>query len=99
MIKDEFGNRRYFGLYRGVVQSIADPQSLGRIQVVVPQVLDAQVTGWIWVQIGVGIGSKTPAIGQGVWIQFEGGDPSFPVCVGFFGSTTNVDVIDCGVIT
>lgn len=99
MIKDEFGNRRFFGLYRGVVQSIADPQSLGRVQILVPQVLDTEVTGWAWVRVTTGIGSKSPAVGQGVWVQFEGGDPSFPVCVGFFGTISNVDVIDCGVIT
>lgn len=99
MIKDEFGNRRYFGLYRGVIQSTADPQGLGRIQVLVPQVLDDQVTGWIWVQTSTSVGTKTPVVNQGAWIQFEGGDPSFPVCVGFFGTTGISDIIDCGVIS
>ena len=31
-----------------------------------------------------------PIIGQGVWIQFEGGDPSFPVLSGTFGVNQNL---------
>ena len=98
MIKDEFGNRRFFGLYRGVVQETNDPANQNRIRVMIPQVLATELTGWIWVQETTGITTRTPKVGQGAWIQFEGGDPSFPVCVGLFGSVTNSNNIDCGVI-
>lgn len=98
MIKDEFGNRRFFGLYRGVVKAVDDPENRGRVRVVIPQVLLNEVSGWIWVRDELGLKTKEPKIGQGIWVQFEGGDPSFPIGVGFFGSETNADVIDCGVI-
>jgi hypothetical protein len=28
---------------------------------------------------------QSPAVGQGVWVMFEGGDPSHPIWVGTFG--------------
>lgn len=82
MIKDEFGNRRFYGIYRGVVVSSSDPLGKGRLQLKVPQVLLDTVTGWAW---GTGTVAQIPAIGHGVWVMFEGGDPSYPVWVGVFG--------------
>lgn len=99
MIKDEFGNRRFFGLYRGVISATDDPDGQGRVKALIPQVLLNEMSGWMWVQDELGLKTKSPNIGQGVWVQFEGGDPSFPVVVGYFGPNQNPDVIDCGVIT
>jgi hypothetical protein len=98
MIKDEFGNRRFFGVYRGVVKDTNDPDGLGRVRAVIPQVLLTELSGWMWVAKEVSLTTKSVKIGQGIWVQFEGGDPSFPVGVGFFGNEVNLDVIDCGVI-
>jgi hypothetical protein len=98
MIKDEFGNRRFFGLYRGIIQAVDDPTNKGRVKVTIPQVLSDQTTSWVWVVEESGIPGRAPKVGQGVWMHFEGGDPSFPVCVGYFGETTNPWVIDCGEI-
>lgn len=98
MIKDEFGNRRFFGVYRGVIQDINDPDGQGRIRVSIPQVFLNEITSWIWITEESGYPARTPAVGQGAWIQFEGGDPSFPVCVGLFGEITNPWLIDCGEI-
>jgi hypothetical protein len=82
MIKDEFGNRRFFGIYRGIVVDTKDPLDRNRIRLEVPQVLLSETTGWAWALLQ---DSVTPSVGQGVWVQFEGGDPSFPVWISTFG--------------
>lgn len=85
MIKDEFGNRRFFGVYRGVVYSTADPLNKGRVKLKVPQVMASAVTGWAWPIADVSnIQSSVPLVGEGVFVMFEGGDPSFPLWSGKF---------------
>lgn len=81
MIKDSYGNTRFFGVYRGVVFSTDDPLSKSRIRVKIPQILADNPTQWAW---PVGVVGVIPTIGQGVWVQFEGGDPSYPVWQGTF---------------
>lgn len=95
MIKDEFGNRRFFGVYRGQVVDDKDPADKRRLRLLVPQVLGDQVTGWAWEQ-EAGLRTTLPSVGQGMWVQFEGGDPSFPVWVGSFGPMHSSDAIDGG---
>jgi Type VI secretion system/phage-baseplate injector OB domain len=85
MIKDDYGNRRFFGIYRGVVHDNNDPQKKRRIRVKVPQVLQDEPTQWIWHREDSYTKTQPPATNQGVWVMFEGGDPSFPVSVGTFG--------------
>jgi hypothetical protein len=41
-------DKRFFGLYRGVVVSTDDPTSQSRLRVLVPQVLGSAITGWAW---------------------------------------------------
>lgn len=84
MIKDESGNRRFYGVYRGVVADNVDPLSKGRIKVQVPQVLLEEVTGWAWPVQQSGNSHAIPPIGSGVFVGFEGGDPSFPIWFGTF---------------
>lgn len=88
MITDEYGNRRFYGTYRGVVVDVNDPLGKGRVRLKVPQILSGAVTDWAW-----GKGSKgihiAPTVNQGVWVEFEGGDPSFPVWGGVFGPDTS----------
>lgn len=74
------GSERFCGLYRGVVKDNADPQSLMRLLVQVPEVLGNEKS-WALPCIPVGI-SVVPAIGDGVWVMFEAGDPAKPVYVG-----------------
>ena len=95
MIKDEFGNRRFYGLYRGEVVDSADPSGGRRLRLRVPQLFHDQITGWAW-QSDPGLTIRLPSPGQGVWVQFEGGDPSFPVWTGTFGPKTTSDAIDGG---
>jgi hypothetical protein len=85
MIRDESGNQRFFGNYRGVVFDNNDPEKLGRIRVTVPQLFADTPTGWAWPKNSSGIVLQAPPIGQGVWVEFEGGDSSFPIWTGTFG--------------
>lgn len=84
MIKDPYGNGRFFGMYRGVVVSNSDPQGKGRLKLKVPQVLLDEVTGWADPVTQPGVLRTTPAVGEGVFVVFEGGDPSFPIWTGTF---------------
>lgn len=85
MVVDEYGNRRFYGLYRAVVFANNDPLGQGRLRLRVPQVLGSQVTDWAWVRNTPGVTVDPPAVGHGIWVLFESGDPSFPVVVGTFG--------------
>lgn len=86
MLKDYQGNVRFYGLYRGVVVATDDPKSLGRLKLQVPQVLLNEVTDWAYGVAQPGVTRTTPDIGSGVFVMFEGGDPSFPVWLGTFES-------------
>lgn len=77
--------KRFYGVYRGTVVSTKDPDGLRRIKVTVPQVLGEEPTEWAWPQDSSGVKILPPAVGQGVWVSFEGGDPSFPSWRGTFG--------------
>jgi hypothetical protein len=98
MITDSLGNRRFFGTYRGLVFDSNDPENLGRVRIQVPQVLQLEVSGWAPLSYQTGITTTPPPAGAGVWVQFEGGDPSFPICIGLFGKVPDPVVIDCGLI-
>lgn len=84
--------RRYFGKYRGFVVNNEDPEQLGRLKLRVPSVLgDEVVTGWAMpcVPYGGATGQGqlcVPDTEAGVWVEFEEGDPEFPIWVGCFWS-------------
>jgi hypothetical protein len=75
---------RFFGLYRGIVVDVDAPTM--RIKAKVPAVLGDQTSGWARPCVpfaGAGMGfAFLPDTGAGIWIQFEGGDVSYPVWVG-----------------
>ena len=77
---------RFFGKYRGTVTDV-DARTL-RIKAKVPAVLAGQPTGWCMPCVpyaGDSVGlAFLPEIGSGVWIEFEGGDVSYPVWVGCY---------------
>jgi uncharacterized protein involved in type VI secretion and phage assembly len=77
----------FFGKYRGTVSDNADPANRGRIKVKVPAVLGS-VESWAMPCVpyaGKSVGFYSlPAAGTGVWVEFERGDPSFPVWTGCF---------------
>jgi uncharacterized protein involved in type VI secretion and phage assembly len=83
----DLARSRYFGKYRGTVVDNADPTHKGRVKVHVPAVLGGlQVWAMPCVPYaGNAVGFLSiPAAGAGVWVEFEGGDPSFPIWVGCF---------------
>lgn len=77
---------RHFGKYRGIVTDNKDPNNLGRIKAKVPDVLGDVESGWALPcspYAGNGVGIFTiPAVGDGVWIEFEAGDVSYPIWSG-----------------
>lgn len=92
------GKVRHFGKFRGTVVNNVDPENRGRIQAIVPDVTGVFPTGWAlpclpWAGINTGV-FTVPPMGAGVWIEFEGGDPDFPIWVGgFWGSTAERPVL------
>ncbi len=101
---------RYFGKYRGVVVDTDDPTRRGRLRVRVPAVLGG-VESWAMPCVpyagdGVGFFSLPPA-GSGVWVEFEAGDPSYPIWTGAFwadgevpdGASAGVKVWTTGAFT
>jgi uncharacterized protein involved in type VI secretion and phage assembly len=77
---------RFFGKYRGTVTDI-DAGTL-RIKAKVPAVLGEVATGWCMPCVpyaGDSVGfAFLPETGSGVWIEFEGGDVSYPVWTGCY---------------
>lgn len=83
----EWVRTRYFGKYRGVVVDNADATSRGRLKVRVPAVLGA-LEPWAMPCVpyaGKGVGFYSlPEPGTGIWVEFEAGDPSYPIWTGCF---------------
>lgn len=84
------GKRQYLGKYRGVVLQNIDPMGIGRIQVQVIGVLTL-ASSWAMPSFpvaGLQTGSvAVPPIGAGVWVEFEQGDPDYPIWTGCYYST------------
>ena len=83
---------RYYGKYRGQVVDNSDPDNLGRVKANVPRVLGQLDTGWALPAFPYGGASEqgffaVPDIGAGVWIEFEGGDLSYPIWTGTWFTT------------
>lgn len=81
---------KFFGKYRGKVVANEDPLTLGRVQVSVPSVLGEGSRAWAlpctpFAGPGVGL-YLIPPVDANVWVEFEAGDPNFPVWVGCFWS-------------
>lgn len=90
--------QRYYGKYRGTVLNNVDPMQIGRIQVVVPDVSSVLPSSWAMPCVPVG-GINTgmfavPPIGAGVWVEFEHGDPDYPIWTGcYWGLAAEVPVL------
>jgi uncharacterized protein involved in type VI secretion and phage assembly len=89
---------KFFGKYRGVVINNIDPLLIGRIQVQVSDVPTLFPPTWAMPCVPVGgiqNGLFTvPPIGAGVWVEFEQGDPDYPIWVGcYWGSTAEVPAL------
>ncbi len=86
---------KFFGKYRGMVVSALDPEGRGRILVQVPDVLGMGISTWAMpclpfagLQMGMYV---VPPPNAGVWIEFEKGDPDYPIWTGcWWGSKLEV---------
>lgn len=90
--------RALYGKYRGTVINNVDPMQIGRIQAMVPDVAGFVPSTWAMPCVpvaGINNGLFTvPMIGSGVWIEFERGDPDYPVWVGgYWGIAAEVPVL------
>ncbi len=76
-----------YGKYRGKVVDPVDPLQLGRIIALVPAISEIPLS---WAMpatpyAGSGVGFfAIPPVGANVWIEFEGGDPNYPIWTGCF---------------
>ena len=101
MLESAFGLNRphkFYGKYRGTVINNIDPMQQARIQALVPDVSSVMPTSWCMpcvpaagIQSGVFV---VPPVGAGVWIEFEQGDPDYPIWTGcFWGSAGEVPAL------
>ncbi len=84
---------RFFGKYRGIVAANNDAQALGRIQATLPA-FQGMLTNWALPCVpyaGQNVGFfAMPPIGASVWIEFEGGNPNYPVWSGCFWELNDI---------
>ena len=80
--------KQFFGKYRGKVAANKDPLNLGRIQVSVPAIFGEGGQSWALPctpYAGKDVGFFTiPPVDANVWVEFEGGDPDYPIGSGCF---------------
>lgn len=79
---------KYYGKFRATVFNNIDPEQRGRIQAIVPDVSGLIPTSWAMPCVPIA-GKQSgvyvvPQIGSGVWIEFEQGDPDYPIWTGCF---------------
>ena len=82
-------NKTFVGKYRATVIQNVDPEQRGRLQLLIPDVLGPLPSSWA--EPCVPLAGPTgppmgvymvPPIGTAVWVEFERGDPDYPVWVG-----------------
>lgn len=89
---------KFWGKYRGTVVNNIDPEQRGRLSCIVPDVLSLVPSTWaepcapLAGPTGPPMGVyMVPPIGAGVWVEFEHGDPDYPIWVGCrWGSSADV---------
>lgn len=89
---------KYWGKYRATVINNVDPELRGRLMLMIPDVLNLIPSTWAEAcaplagPTGPPMGIyAVPPIGAGVWVEFENGDPDYPIWVGCrWGSPSDV---------
>ncbi|MCW3848703.1 phage baseplate assembly protein V [Sphingomonas sp. LB-2] len=80
--------KQFWGKYRGTVVDNEDPLMLGRLQVSAPMVLGEVLTAWAMPCVpyaGMQVGFyMMPPVGAAVWVEFEGGEPDYPIWTGCY---------------
>jgi uncharacterized protein involved in type VI secretion and phage assembly len=90
------GEGRYYGKFRGVVSDNGDPSNLGRIRAKVADVFGEEASGWAMPSVPYA-GSQVglfliPPTNASVWIEFEHGNPDYPIWTGCFWAENEVPV-------
>jgi uncharacterized protein involved in type VI secretion and phage assembly len=82
-------SRQFLGKYRATVLNNVDPEMRGRLMLNIPDVLGVVPSTWaepctpLAGPTGPAMGVyMVPPIGAGVWVEFEHGDPNYPIWVG-----------------
>lgn len=94
MSESNDGCATFYGKYRGVVTDNKDPDKRGRIKAKVLDVLGERDSGWALPALpyaGNGVGLYLiPPLDASVWVEFEHGDPDYPIWTGcfWFGNDT-----------
>ena len=78
--------QKFYGKYRGTVLNNLDPLQLGRVQVQAPDVGGLIPGSWAmpcFPFTGKQMGAcMIPEIGTGIWVEFEQGNPDYPIWSG-----------------
>jgi uncharacterized protein involved in type VI secretion and phage assembly len=90
------GEGRFYGKFRGVVSDNGDPSNLGRIRAKVADVFGEEASGWAMPSVPYA-GSQVglfliPPTNASVWIEFEHGNPDYPIWTGCFWAENEVPV-------
>jgi len=90
--------QKYYGKYRGTVLNNVDPMQIGRLMVQVPDVTSLTPSSWAmpcFPITGKQMGAyMIPQIGAGVWVEFEQGNPDYPIWSGcWYGSAAEVPAL------
>lgn len=85
----EWRNQHYFGKYRGIVTAVEEGDKLGLISVKVPAIFGDEFVVEKARPCSPFAGDKhgfvaIPEVGDGVWVEFEGGNKSSPIWTGFW---------------
>lgn len=91
-------SEKYFGKYRGMVLNNVDPMQIGRLMVQVPDIGGLIPSSWAmpcFPVTGKQMGAyMIPQIGAGVWVEFEQGNPDYPIWSGcWYGSAAEVPAL------
>jgi uncharacterized protein involved in type VI secretion and phage assembly len=93
----ETDRKLYLGKFRGTVLNNVDPLQIGRLQLTVPDVPLA-LSSWAmpcFPFTGIQSGAwMLPSVGAGVWVEFEQGNPDYPIWSGcWYGSAAETPAL------
>lgn len=83
----------YYGKFRAIVVDNMDPEKRLRIKAIVPAINDKPLNWALPCKdyLGKDCGdNRLPGKKDGVWIEFEGGDTNYPICVGMWASKDDI---------